>query len=102
MKKIVDGKRYDTETAEEIAYHSNDLPTNDFNWYEERLFRTQKGNWFIAGEGGAASRYSKSCGNNGSCGGSDLTPIPMIEAREWLERNDEIEALEKYFTIVDA
>lgn len=102
MKKIVDGKRYDTETAEEIAYYSNDLYTTDFGWYEETLYRTKNGNWFIAGEGGAMTGYSRPCGNNGSCGGSDIRPLTNNEAKEWLEGNDEIEALETHFTIVDA
>ncbi len=101
MKKIIDGKRYNTETAEEIAYYSNDLPTNDFNWYEERLYLTKNGNWFVAGEGGALSGYSVSVGNNGSGGGSHLRLITKDEAKEWLEQHDEVDAVEEYFDIID-
>ncbi len=101
MKKIIDGKRYNTETAEEIASYSNDLSTSDFNWYEETLYLTKNGNWFLAGEGGALSCYSVAVGNNGSGGGSDLRLITKDEAKEWLEQHDEVDALEEYFDIID-
>lgn len=104
MKKIIDGKKYNTETAEEIASYSNNLPTSDFNWYEESLYKTKNGNWFIAGNGGAMSGYSESCGNNCWGGSSDLRPVTNDEAKSWLEEHDEIDALETYFKddIIDA
>jgi hypothetical protein len=103
MKKIVNGKRYDTKTAEVVTSYSNDYPTNDFNWYEESLYKTKSGNWFLAGEGGPMSKYSVSCGNSTS-GGSNLIPLTKDEAKEWLEEHNESDALEIHFKddIVDA
>ena len=41
MKQVIDGKRYDTETAERVAYDDNSLPVNDFNNWDETLYRTK-------------------------------------------------------------
>ena len=97
MKKIIDGKRYDTATAEQVASWDNGLGSGDFNNCSEEIYLTKSGNWFIHGEGGALTGYSESCGNNSTCGGEDIRPVTTAEAREWLEGHDEIEALEKYF-----
>lgn len=96
MKRIIDGKVYDTKTAEEIATWSNGYPCNDFKHCEETLYRTKKGSWFVAGEGGAMSKYAVQYGNSYG-GGSGLYPFTEDEARQWLEDKDFVEALEKHF-----
>lgn len=95
MKKTINGKRYDTETAELVAEYSYSN-SNDFHYLSEELYRTKKGNWFIAGEGGAASKYAKSSGNS-SFGSSDIEAISKDEALEWLQKYDENDAIDKYF-----
>jgi hypothetical protein len=37
MKKVVDGKLYDSETAEKIHSWSNGLDSGDFSWCRETL-----------------------------------------------------------------
>ena len=37
MKKIINGKKYDTETAKEVGYWNNGYPCSDFNHCEETL-----------------------------------------------------------------
>src|SRR3990172_2422569 len=69
MKKVIDGKIYNTETAELLHEWDNGMYGNDFGRCEEALYRTKKGAYFIAGEGGAMSRYARSCGSNSTCGG---------------------------------
>jgi hypothetical protein len=98
MKAVINGKRYDTETADLVAQWSNHYYPNDFHYCEEALYRTKKGNWFIHGEGGAMSSYSRPCGNNGSCGGEEIRVLTPDEAREWLEGKDRVEELELYFS----
>jgi len=95
MKKTINGKRYDTEKAELIAEFSRSNPS-DFNYVSEKLYRTKIGNWFIAGEGGANSKYAKLSGNS-SWGSSDITAITNSEALEWLQEHDENDAIDKYF-----
>lgn len=97
MKKIIDGRVYNTETAECIATWSNHYYRNDFHHCEESLYRTKKGAWFVAGEGGPLSKYARPCGGNGSCGGDGLEPISAKEAQEWLESRDFTDELEEHF-----
>jgi len=96
MKKIINGKSYNTDTAEIIASFENGLGSRDFRNYSEELYKTKKGNYFLAGEGGAMTKYSRPVGNM-TDGGSDIFVLSKTEAIEWLERHGETEALEKYF-----
>jgi hypothetical protein len=97
MKRIIDGKRYDTETATEVAYHSSGGGRSDFNYYEETLYRTALGAWFTAGEGGARSKYSRSCGQNQLSAGEGIDVLTPAEALALLERWNEAEAIEEHF-----
>ena len=97
MKRIINGKRYDTETATEVADHQHSN-RSDFNYYDETLYRTPKGNWFIAGEGNARSKYGEKVDQSTWGPGKGLTPLTEDEAREWLEQHHETEALERYFS----
>ena len=108
MREIINGKRYDTEKATLIGEYNNlgrgcDSVT-DFKFCEEGLYVTRSGNYFLAGEGGAMSKYAGPAGQNASQGGSGITPISKDEAYEWAERHLEPAELEKHFydTIVDA
>ena len=96
MKKIIDGKVYDTNTAIEVAKYWNGLGSNDFRNISESLYITKKGNWFTAGHGGPMSKYAVSNGNMTSSG-SNLEPISSVDALQWLERHNEVEAIEQYF-----
>ncbi len=100
MKRIIDGKRYDTETAEQIAEWDNGHYGSDFRSCEEALYRTKKGQYFTAGSGGPLSKYAQSCGN-GTSGGEGLILLDEQEAREWCENHNCVEALEKHFVIVE-
>ncbi len=48
MKRIINGERYDTETAE--VDWDNGYYGGDFKRCEETLSRTKKGAWFSCGE----------------------------------------------------
>jgi hypothetical protein len=103
MKKIIDGKRYNTDTADVIASWHNGHHTNDFHYCSEDLYRTPKGAYFLHGEGGGLSKYATQQGN-GSGWGATIIPMNADEARMWLEAHDCHEALEAEFpdTIQDA
>lgn len=87
MKKIIDGKLYNTATATIIAEYWNGLGSSDFRNISEELYRTKKGKFFIAGNGGPMTKYSESCGDNSRCGGEKIIPLSESEAREWLEEH---------------
>lgn len=97
MKQIINGKRYDTETANIVHEWSNSYTPSDFHYCEETLYLTKKGKWFLHGKGNALSKYSQPVGSNSSTGGSKITPISPSEARVWLETHEGLEALEEYF-----
>ena len=69
MRKIIDGKRYDTDTATHVANYNNGHNPGDFQWTNEDLYRTAKGNWFVHGSGGAMTCYVRQTGSNEWSGG---------------------------------
>ena len=87
MMRIIDGKRYNTETATKVASWGNNLGRRDFNNVDETLYVTAKKNWFLHGEGGASSAWAVSAGQNAWQGGEDIRVMNALEARDWLERH---------------
>lgn len=85
MKKVINGKMYSTETATCVASWDNGRGCGDFNYIEESLYKKTTGEFFLHGEGGANTRYSRSCGSNSWCGGERIEPMSEKEAREWTE-----------------
>jgi hypothetical protein len=101
MKRIIDGKRYNTDTATEIADVSpSGFYRGDFRYEDTKLYRTPKGRWFLSGEGGPMSRWAQSAGLNSYCGGAGLHVLDDDEARALLEQHGETEAIETYFGAV--
>jgi hypothetical protein len=96
MRKVIDGKLYDTEKAKAVCSWSNGYYGDDFHRCNETLYRTDKGNWFLHGEGGALSIYGKQTGD-GSCGGCVLVPFSEDDAFEWLQEKGDVAVLEEYF-----
>lgn len=86
MKKIINGKLYDTETAVKVGEYESSCGRSDSGWYAEGLYQKKTGEFFLYGEGNEASPYSKSCGQNSLCGGESIVPLTISEAKEWAER----------------
>ncbi len=97
MKQVIDGKLYNTETADQLHQWDNCRYGNDFGRCEESLYITKKGSYFLAGSGGALSKYARSCGQNSTCGGSGIEPLGKKEAIQWLEDHEGTKAIEEYF-----
>ncbi len=58
MKKTIARKVYNTDTAKEIKRNSFSF-FGDPAGYEEVLYKTVKGDFFVYGIGGAESKYSE-------------------------------------------
>lgn len=101
MKKIIRGRLYDTDTAKEVGSWENEaVARNDFNWFEETLYRKKTGEFFLAGSGGPASKYAeRSYGT--WIGGSSIEPISYEDAREWAEKHMEADDYVKWFEVSD-
>lgn len=99
MKAIIDGKRYNTDTATRVCDCSPaGFYRSDFRWEDTNLYRTPKGNWFLAGKGNALSRWATSYGQSGHGPGSGIRPVSASEARELLERHGgDWDDIEEYF-----
>ena len=96
MKKIINGKKYDTETAKELGNYWNGYPSNDFKCYYETLYIKKTGEYFLFGEGGGLSPYATSCGNNSWGSGKEIIPLTEAKAKTWAEKHlnaDEYEAI---------
>ena len=87
MKKIINGKKYDTETAEYVDRWSNDLCVSDCNWCIEDLYRKKTGEFFLYGEGGGLSRYRTRLSNNSFCEGCSIIPMTEDDAKAWVEKH---------------
>jgi hypothetical protein len=95
MKQIIEGKAYNTETAELIGTEHNGH--HDFRKKSESLYKTAKGNFFLHGIGGAMTEYGEDYGD-GRSGGSKLIPMSEQEAFKWAQLNLQTDITEKYFS----
>lgn len=86
MKKIINGKKYDTATAEKLGFFNNNADQR-LAYVEETLYRKRTGEFFLYGEGGPMSRYAETIGANEWSGGSRIMPMTWDDARKWAEEH---------------
>ena len=101
MKAIVQGRRFNTDTARHVATIENEgLKRNpdDALYYKEELYVTTKGQWFLASSGKANKPF---LGANLIQARSGITLISSDQARDWLEQAEEWDVLEQEFVIFD-
>ena len=73
MKKIICKKEYDTDAA--IVVKKNTFGSfGDADGYEETLYKTDSGSYFLYVNGGAESKYPK----------EDIKRLSAKAAEEWL------------------
>lgn len=85
MYKVINGKRYNTETAQLI---SRVIVGDSMTWTDERLYRKRSGEYFLAGEGGSMSRYATRSEDNTYINGWDIVPVTIEQAKKWVESFD--------------
>ena len=76
MKKIIAKKTYNTDTAALIG-HITFGEFGDAAGYEEMLYQTKKGDFFIYGLGGAESKYPE----------ETIKALTEAEAKAWQKEN---------------
>lgn len=86
MKRVINGRVYDSDKSELIGEcgfgHSG-----DFNAWEETLYKTSKGAYFVAGSGGPRSRYGRQTSQNTWSGSESIEVLSEGEALAWCERH---------------
>lgn len=100
MKKIINNKRYDTETAKFLGEDSYSN-WGDFHFWEETLYQKRTGEFFLHGVGGPASKYAETVGQNQWTGGEKIIPLKFEKAREWAENHLEADDYEDIFGPVE-
>ena len=97
MKKIINGKVYDTEKARLVGRCEFGDPLNDLDFYQEWLYLKRTGEYFTYGEGGPRTPYSTVVGENRWGGGWGIVPLEYNEAKQWVQEHMGAEAYESIF-----
>ena len=96
MKKVINNRLYNTDTAHELGTWANMADVRNFNRFTETLYQKRTGEYFIHGVGGPASKYAETIGQNTWSGGERIIPMSFANARQWAEEHldaDEYEAI---------
>lgn len=96
MKRIINGKKYDTETATPVCHYSYSN-TGDFHFVRKTLYRKKNGEFFIHGRGGAASEFAEQIDCNTWCGGEKMFVVTEDTAREFAEKYATVDQYEEVF-----
>ncbi len=97
MRKIINNKVYDTDTATRIGLADNGHDYNDFAYSGETLYRKRTGEYFLHGEGGPMTSYAVRTGSNNWSGSERITPLSYYAARQWAVEHLSTEAYEAEF-----
>lgn len=100
MKKIINGRKYDTETATATGVENTYAYPSDFNYVHEILYKKKTGEFFIHGKGGANSAYHESDGRS-QWGSEKILPISDCEAMDFVEKYGSVEQYEELFGEVE-
>ena len=79
MKKIINGKMYNTETARCMGSWYNNFTPDDLWLTDEHLYQKKTGEFFLYKNGG----------HGDLCFEGKIIPITQQEAREWMEEYDD-------------
>ena len=97
MKKVLNGKLYDTDKAQRLANWENIQDCRSFNHLEETLYRKRTGEYFLHGCGEARTKYAKRYEDNMWGHGEDIIPVSVENARSWAEEHLDADDYEKIF-----
>jgi len=95
MRKIINDRAYDTDTAELLFRFVGDLEQNDYRFFAQTLYRKKNGEFFMLCEGDAMSPYLRGNGVEPVMGG-EIQVLEESEIREWAQfhmTGDEYEAI---------
>ena len=98
MKRIIGGKRYNTESADLIGDWSASYSVSDFNYYEEELYRKKTGEFFLYGKGNGLSPYKERMAD-GWTQGEKIIPLTLDEAKKWVEEKESADLYEELFIV---
>ena len=86
MNKILNGKKYNTETATCVLEVSNGYGYGDIYYVRESLYQKRTGEYFMHCEGGAFTEYGEDVGGDRT-GGEQIKLLSTNEIKRWVEKN---------------
>lgn len=99
MKKIINGKQLNTDTAKLIGEWDNGYQFTDFSYCYENLHLTRSGVYFLHYGGNANSCYGVWHGNSGGSG-EGIKVLSYDQARQWAEEHLNAENYTAHFEVV--
>lgn len=99
MKKVINGSRYDTDTAKKLAEWESGQNYNDLSWYSETLYRTKAGKWFLHGKGNAATAYADRASDGWSAPAERVVPLSEAAAKSWAEQHLDADEYTSIFAV---
>lgn len=100
MKKIINGKLYNTDTARQIGSWDSNI-TDRLYWVNETLYQKQRGEFFLHGEGGPGSKYAEPSGQGSWSSGEKIIPLSYNAAQAWAEEYLDANAYQAAFGPVE-
>ena len=100
MKRIINGKKYDTNTATKVADYWNGYGASDFNYVSEELYLKNTGEYFLACKGGPLTQYVQYSGGNRT-NGEEIVPMTPEEAKKWAAEKLDVDLYETIFGEVE-
>jgi hypothetical protein len=94
MKKIINNRKYDTDTATLVVEHVSGSGEQRV-W--EILYRKRSGEYFLEGSGGPFTRYAEQIEMNQWTGGHQLIPMSYEAARQWAADMLNVDEFERAF-----
>jgi len=90
IDRIIDGRKFRTTTATLacVIACSGTSQLADFHFERTGLFLSPRGQWFLAGEGGALSHWGRRSIDGNRTPGAGLQLISQTEARRLLEQHN--------------
>lgn len=100
MKKIINGKLYNTDTARQIGSWESNV-TDNLYWVSETLCQKQRGEFFLYGEGGPGSKYAEPSGQGNWSSGEKIIPLSYDAAQAWAEKHLDTDTYQSTFGPVE-
>ena len=97
MKKVINGRRWDTEKANLVCEAQFGSP-RDLDYVKEGLYQTPRSKrFFLAGEGGPMTVFAHAVSEGTLCGGEKLIPISADVALSYAKLHADAEIVDKFF-----
>lgn len=102
MKKIINGKMYNTETAKLIAHWDNNYSVSDNCYMKTNIYLKRTGEYFIHIDGNAGSRAAEYLpAYHAYTPGEKIIPTTLVEVKAMAMKNLEADDYEKIFGEVE-